>query len=74
MTNWAPWSHSQRNMAKPLELRPAVTLADPTVSGRSWPVHSWARYIQLCPWTPLIGAGPSPLLYAGMRTRAQLGV
>ena len=34
-------------MAKPLELQPPVNVDDQTASGRSWPVHSWARYIQL---------------------------
>ena len=35
-----------KDMAKPLELRPPVNVDDPRASGRSWPVHSWARYIQ----------------------------
>ena len=39
-------------MAKPLEVRPPVTMADPPTSGRNWPVHSWARYIRLRP--PLV--------------------
>ena len=37
-----------KDMAKPLELRP-VTVKDPPAGGRSWPVHSWTRYIQLRP-------------------------
>ena len=32
-----------KDMAKPLQLRPPVTVDDPPTSGRSWPVHSWAR-------------------------------
>ena len=40
------------DLAKPLELRPPVTVADPPASGRSWHVHLWARCIQLCP--PLV--------------------
>ena len=39
-------------MAKPLESRPPVNVEDPTASGRSWPVHSRARYIQSHP--PLV--------------------
>ena len=34
------------------ELRPPVTVSDPPASGRSWPIHSWARYIQSRP--PLV--------------------
>ena len=34
-----------KDMAKPLELRPPVDVDNPPASGRSWPVHSWARYI-----------------------------
>ena len=41
-----------KDMAKPLELRPPVNVDDPPASGRSWPVHSWARYIQSRP--PLV--------------------
>ena len=39
-------------MAKPLELRPPVNLDNPPGSGRSWPVHSRACYIQSRP--PLV--------------------
>ena len=39
-------------MAKPLELRPPVIADNPPASHRSWPVHSWARYIQ--PRPPLV--------------------
>ena len=41
-----------KDMAKPLELRRPVNVDDPLASGRSWPVHSWARYIQSHP--PLV--------------------
>ena len=41
-----------KDMAKPLELRPPVNVDDPPASGRSWPVHSCARYIQSRP--PLV--------------------
>ena len=36
-------------MAKPLKLGPPVSVANPPTSGRSWPLQSWARYIQWCP-------------------------
>ena len=36
-------------MAKPLELRPPVTVDDPRASVRSWPLHSWSRYMQSRP-------------------------
>ena len=39
-------------MVKPLDLRPHVNVDDPPASGRSWPVHSWACYIQSRP--PLV--------------------
>ena len=42
----------EKDMAKPLELRPPVNVDDPPASGRSWPVHSWAHYIQSRP--PLV--------------------
>ena len=41
-----------KDMAKPLPLRPPVNEDDPPASGRSWPVHSWAHYIQSRP--PLV--------------------
>ena len=43
-----------KDMAKPLELRPPVTVDDPPTSSRSWPVHSWACYNQSGP--PLVDA------------------
>ena len=33
----------------PLDVRPPVSVPDPPASGRSWPVSSWARYVQSCP-------------------------
>ena len=39
-------------MAKRRELRPPVTLAAPSASGRSWAVPSWTPYIQSC--SPLV--------------------
>ena len=41
-----------KDVAKLLELRPPVTVANPPASGRSWPVHSLARCIQSRP--PLV--------------------
>ena len=41
-----------KDVAKPLNLRPPVTVADPRTRRRSWPVHTWARYIPLRP--PLV--------------------
>ena len=38
-----------KDMAKALELRPPVNVDDPPTGGRSWPLHSWARYIQSRP-------------------------
>ena len=43
-----PFLDTWHDMAKPLELQPPMTMADPPGSGRSWPVHSWAGYIQSC--------------------------
>ena len=52
-----------KDMAKPLELRPPVNVDDRPASGRSWPVHSWARYIQSRP--PLVDTidGNRPLTF-----------
>ena len=51
-----------KDMAKPLELGPPVNVDDPPASGRSWPVHSWARYIQSRP--PLVDTiGHHPHVY-----------
>ena len=33
----------------PLDLRPPVSIPDPPASGRSWPLPSWARYVQSRP-------------------------
>ena len=32
---------TRKDMAKPLELWPPVTVDEPAARGRSWPVHSW---------------------------------
>ena len=66
------WKH----VAKPLELRPPVTVDDPPASGRNWPMHSWAGYIQLRP--PVVDTidwgQPLAFLCAGMRTHAPVGI
>ena len=49
---WQAFFDTWKDVAKPLELRPPVNMDDPPASGRSWPVHSWARYIQSRP--PLV--------------------
>ena len=36
-------------LVTPLDLRPPVSVPDPPASGRSWPLPSWARYVQSCP-------------------------
>ena len=36
------FSDTWKEMAKALELRPPVSIADPPASGRSWPLQSWA--------------------------------
>ena len=41
-----------KELVKAPELRPPVVVSDPPASGRSWPIHSWARYIQSRP--PLV--------------------
>ena len=46
------FSDTWKDFARPLELRPPVTLYDPPASGRSWRVHSRARYVQSDP--PLV--------------------
>ena len=38
-----------KELVKPLELDRPVSVADPPTSGRSWPLQSWARYIQSRP-------------------------
>ena len=43
------YSDTRKEMAKPLELRPPMSIADPPASGRSWPLQSWARYVQSQP-------------------------
>ena len=41
-----------KELVKPLALDRPVSVADPPTSGRSWPLQSWARYIQSRP--PLV--------------------
>ena len=43
------FSDTWKEMAKPLELRPPVSIADAPASGRSWPLQSSARYVQSRP-------------------------
>ena len=43
------YSDIWKEMAKPLELRPPVSVADPPASGRSRPLPSWARHVQSRP-------------------------
>ena len=38
-----------KEMDKPHELRPPVSILQPPTSGRSWPLQSWARYVQSRP-------------------------
>ena len=35
-----------KELVTPLDLRPPVSVPDPPASGRSWPLPSWARYVQ----------------------------
>ena len=38
-----------KELATPLELPPPVSIPDPPMSGLSWPLQSWAKYVQ---WRP----------------------
>ena len=38
-----------KELVTPLNLRPPLSVPDPRVSGRSWPLPSWARYVQSRP-------------------------
>ena len=38
-----------KELVTPLDLRLAVSVPDPPASGRSWPLPSWARYVQSRP-------------------------
>ena len=38
-----------KELVKPLALDPPVSVPQPPTSGRSWPLQSWARYIQSRP-------------------------
>ena len=35
-----------KELVTPLDLRPPVSIPDPPASGRSWPLPSWARFVQ----------------------------
>ena len=65
-----------KELVKPLALDRPVSVADPPTSGRSWPLQSWARYIQSHPplWTPSIGSGRSLSSSVGMPTCAPVEV
>ena len=38
-----------KELVTPLDLQPPVSIPDPPTSGRSWPLPSWARYVQSRP-------------------------
>ena len=38
-----------KELVTPLDVRPPVSVPDPPASGRSWPLPSWARYVQSRP-------------------------
>ena len=40
---------TSKELIRPLALDRPVSVADPPTSGRSWPLQSWARYIQSLP-------------------------
>ena len=65
-----------KELVTPLDLRPPMSVPDPPASGRSWPLPSWARYVQSRPslvetidWTR-----PLTFIVVGMRTRAPVVV
>ena len=37
---------TRKDLASPLELRPPVSIPGPPTSGPSWPLQSWAKYVQ----------------------------
>ena len=39
----------RKELVNPLDLRPPVSVPNPPASGRSWPLSSWARYVQSRP-------------------------
>ena len=73
-----------KELVTPLDLRPPVSIPDPPASGRSWPVPSWARYVQSRPslvdtidWTrPLtfIVRGDAYPCAGGSRTQLFIGL
>ena len=36
---------TRKDVAKPVEWRPLMAVANPPASGRSWLMHSWARHV-----------------------------
>ena len=38
-----------KEFVTPLDVRPPVSIRDPPANGRSWPLISWARYVQSRP-------------------------
>ena len=43
------FTDTRKELVTPLDLRPPVYVPDRPASGRSWPLPSWARYVQSCP-------------------------
>ena len=43
---WDTFTDTWKELVTPLELLPPVSVPDPPASGRSWPLPSWARYVQ----------------------------
>ena len=73
-----------KELVTPLDLQPPASVPDPPVSGRSWPLPSWARYVQSRPslvecidWTrPLtfIVRGDAYLCAGGSWTQLSIGL
>ena len=73
-----------KELVTPLDLRPPVSVPDPPASGRSWPLPSWAWYVQSRPslvdtidWTrPLtfIVHGDAHLCTGGSWTQLSIGL
>ena len=73
-----------KELVTPLDLRPPVSVPNPPASGRSWPLPSWARYVQSSPslvdtidWTrPLtfIVCGDAYLCAGGSWTQLSIGL
>ena len=43
------FTDTQKELVTPLDLRPPVSIPNRPASGRSWPLPSWARYVQSRP-------------------------